>query len=294
MGFITSDKVKQQVERLTKFYYNFCREVKCCLGINSTTGNPDLFLNQKGKWETPSGGGDAWSLTGNAGTNPNTNFVGTTDGEPLIIQPDNSDVGIGTTTPNGFEINKQLAGDAVGKLIISDGILGFPINFNFLGFGTVEGVYWGQVSTVDDDLERGIADIGWKDQDTQDSRHIKMGNNDVGEYPADDGRFLVIEAYDAAPFARGKYNFRTHSIDVNFDSGEPTEERYDINLFDGLADNKLLMVQNGKTEMNLVTVSDILATLPSYLNDAAAAGGGLAVGDSYFSTSLSAYTRRLV
>ena len=163
----------------------------------------------------------------------------------------------------------------------------------FAGFGSPDGEYWGMTETIDDTLERGIADIGWKDQNTQDSRHIKMGNNDIGEYPADDGRFLVIEAYDAAPFARGKYNFRTHSIDVNFDSGEPTEERFNINLFDNIADNKLLMVQNGKKEMNFVTVSEILLTLPTYLNDAAAAVD-LAIGDSYFSTTLSAYTRRLI
>lgn len=42
------------------------------------------------------------------------------------------------------------------------------------------------------------------------------------------------------------------------------------------------------------TISDILATLPSYANDAAASLGGLSVGDSYFSTGTSSYTRRLV
>ncbi len=33
-----------------------------------------------------SGGGGGWSLTGNAGTNPATNFIGTTDAQPLIIR----------------------------------------------------------------------------------------------------------------------------------------------------------------------------------------------------------------
>ena len=49
-----------------------------------------------------------WSLTGNAGTNPPTNFVGTTDNEPLVFKTDateymriltNGRVGIGTTSP---------------------------------------------------------------------------------------------------------------------------------------------------------------------------------------------------
>jgi hypothetical protein len=40
-----------------------------------------------------------WSLTGNAGTDPLTNFLGTRDGKPLVIQPGTGNVGIGTTTP---------------------------------------------------------------------------------------------------------------------------------------------------------------------------------------------------
>jgi hypothetical protein len=45
------------------------------------------------------GGGSGWGLTGNAGTDPATNFIGTTDGEDLIIQPNAGNVGIGTTAP---------------------------------------------------------------------------------------------------------------------------------------------------------------------------------------------------
>jgi hypothetical protein len=49
-----------------------------------------------------------WLLLGNAGTNPPTNFVGTTDNEPLVFKTDateymriltNGKVGIGTTSP---------------------------------------------------------------------------------------------------------------------------------------------------------------------------------------------------
>lgn len=45
------------------------------------------------------GGGSSWSLTGNAGTDPNSSFIGTTDGEDFIIQPDAGNVGVGTTSP---------------------------------------------------------------------------------------------------------------------------------------------------------------------------------------------------
>lgn len=42
-----------------------------------------------------------WRITGNAGTKPATNFLGTTDNKSLSIQPGKGNVGIGTKTPSG-------------------------------------------------------------------------------------------------------------------------------------------------------------------------------------------------
>ena len=56
-------------------------------------------------WTNSIGG---WGLTGNAGTAPATNFIGTTDAQPLVLRTNNTEqvrvltdgkVGIGTTTP---------------------------------------------------------------------------------------------------------------------------------------------------------------------------------------------------
>ena len=42
------------------------------------------------QWVQMAGGGAGWSLTGNAGTDPAVNFVGTTDWSPLVFQVNGS------------------------------------------------------------------------------------------------------------------------------------------------------------------------------------------------------------
>jgi hypothetical protein len=60
-----------------------------------------------------------WNLTGNAGTNPATNFLGTKDSKPLSVQPGTGNVGIGTKTPSGkLEVHGNWDGK-FGALTIS-------------------------------------------------------------------------------------------------------------------------------------------------------------------------------
>jgi hypothetical protein len=86
-------------------------------GIASTTDNGDgtfTFIYDDGTTFTtsdltgPAGSQDAWSLTGNAGTDPATNFIGTTDAQDWVVKTDNTErmritdngnVGIGTSNP---------------------------------------------------------------------------------------------------------------------------------------------------------------------------------------------------
>ena len=51
---------------------------------------------------TAGGGGGGWSLTGNAGTNPASNFIGTTDDQPLSFRVNNRWAGRLTTSGNIF------------------------------------------------------------------------------------------------------------------------------------------------------------------------------------------------
>jgi hypothetical protein len=71
----------------------------------ATDGTLTLTTDQPASFTTPQ---KAWLLTGNAGTNPTNNFLGTTDNQDLVFRTNNSEkvrvlsngnVGIGTSTP---------------------------------------------------------------------------------------------------------------------------------------------------------------------------------------------------
>jgi hypothetical protein len=77
--------------------------------LNGITGpqGPAGEAGPQGPQGTP-GSLDAWSLTGNAGTTPTTNFIGTTDAQDWVVRTSNSErlrvtssgnIGIGTVNP---------------------------------------------------------------------------------------------------------------------------------------------------------------------------------------------------
>ncbi len=69
-------------------------------GLQITGGTPGVGkvltsdANGIATWQAPmGGGGSGWSLTGNAGTNPTTNFIGTTDDVDFIFKRGNTKAG---------------------------------------------------------------------------------------------------------------------------------------------------------------------------------------------------------
>jgi hypothetical protein len=113
------------------------------------------------------GGSTGWGLTGNAGTSPATNFIGTTNAQPLVFRTNdvekmriavNGNVGIGTATPNN---HVQIAKDDYGQfggLAISDVAGANASNF------TITPGYYGSVATFGVTLDvTGEAPIGFSD-----------------------------------------------------------------------------------------------------------------------------------
>lgn len=103
-----------------------------------------------------------WTLTGNAGTNPATNFIGTTDAQDVVLRTNNTermrveaagDVGIGTANPNhnlhvvgdvrfeGDFINQEAIGShgsAVQAIPFTNGVFN-PINNTVTSITVVDG-----------------------------------------------------------------------------------------------------------------------------------------------------------
>jgi len=89
-------------------------------------------------------GGYAWMLTGNSGTSPLVNFLGTTDGQPLVIRTNNvervrvtatGEVGIGTSTPGALlhvagdvqiDGNTTLGNAATDQVVVNAGDVELP------------------------------------------------------------------------------------------------------------------------------------------------------------------------
>jgi hypothetical protein len=100
--------------------------------------------------------GSAWALTGNSGTDPAVNFLGTTDAQPLVIRTNDTermrvtatgDVGIGTSAPaqrldvvgnvqfTGALMPAGAAGNA-GQVLVSQGASAAPEWWYIVGDGT--------------------------------------------------------------------------------------------------------------------------------------------------------------
>jgi hypothetical protein len=61
--------------------------------ILSIAGNTVSLSNGGGNITLPSNSGNAWNILGNSGTNPATNFIGTTDNQPLQFRVNNLPAG---------------------------------------------------------------------------------------------------------------------------------------------------------------------------------------------------------
>jgi hypothetical protein len=122
-------------------------------GFSISNGQAMEFAYSNGGWRATNNGissgllSSAWNILGNAGTNPATNFLGTTDGQGLAFRTNNTEkarilsngnVGIGTTTPTskldlGADVSSSklaVYNDAAGTDFYGFGLSGGLLHFH--------------------------------------------------------------------------------------------------------------------------------------------------------------------
>lgn len=126
------------------------------LSISSDT----IFLSNGGFVKLPAS--NAWALNGNAGTDQSTNFIGTTDGQDLVVKTNNTeraritsggDLGIGTNSPDAIlDISSTTSGILIPRMttaqrdLIPSPSLGLQIfNTTTNCFNVWNGSAWGQI-----------------------------------------------------------------------------------------------------------------------------------------------------
>ncbi|MBK8228631.1 MAG: hypothetical protein IPK70_15830 [Flavobacteriales bacterium] len=94
--------------------------------VYQTDGAIGFYYYDGAAWQMLQAGGTGWGLLGNAGTNPATNFIGTTDNQGFAIRTNNTErvsvaqngkVGIGITTPN-WQLDVLDNSTATGQMAI--------------------------------------------------------------------------------------------------------------------------------------------------------------------------------
>ncbi|MFY9310041.1 MAG: hypothetical protein WAQ28_13425 [Bacteroidia bacterium] len=115
-------------------------------GVTGATGTPGIAGVTGVTGATGSDLGTHWIITGNAGTNSATNFIGTTDPVDWVVKTNNNErmrvltngtVGIGTSSPNSFlhaagQINTGIPFGGLGGASAQNGAIAFynPANTN--------------------------------------------------------------------------------------------------------------------------------------------------------------------
>ncbi|MBE0660884.1 MAG: hypothetical protein IH597_00305 [Bacteroidales bacterium] len=113
-------------------------------GLQTSTENEVLVVNASGVISKRNlGSGAYWSSLGNSGTNPSSNYIGTSDNQPLVLRTNNTErmrilntgfVGIGVTTPDAM---LQVGGD----LIVNNDITAYGnLSVNGMSWNTNSGV----------------------------------------------------------------------------------------------------------------------------------------------------------
>jgi len=146
---ITSSTKGMLIPRMTSAQRSAIATPATGLQVYQTDGTKGFYYFDGTAWaQLGAGGGPSgWSMTGNAGTNPATNFIGTTDAQPFIGKANNEQVfrfaPNSNTTVIGYQANHA---DYTGGTY--NHVVGYKAGYNNAGsFGHFDGLQAGYNNT---------------------------------------------------------------------------------------------------------------------------------------------------
>lgn len=99
--------------------------------IYQTNSTPGFYYYSGTAWTAVTPKSKGWSLTGNAGTNPATNFIGTTDAQPLMFKVNNTKAGY-----IDYDIAKANTAFGYEALVSNTGLYNSAYGYDALKYNT--------------------------------------------------------------------------------------------------------------------------------------------------------------
>ena len=254
--------------------------------FSDTTNYKPVVINSSGTlykatYWPGGGGGGGWSLTGNAGTNPASNFIGTTDGQPLMFRYNNQNagsigkegmhtylgIGAGENDVSGGDPNIGIGYYALGSNTTGEGnsaVGGYVLNSNTTGYyNSAVGVSALYSNTTGSNNSAVGHSAGWDSKQKPDAKYQNLFG--ANTYGTRDSITVIGANFIKETIVRGKLidstlsaGAGTKAVRWNSSTGEFTYADTTANQGTDVASaNNLAVVANsteitGTTQVNLI------------------------------------------
>lgn len=265
-----------------------------------------------------------WNIYGNSGTTPGTNFIGTTDNKDLIFKvagvfSGQIDTGTGNTSL-GMRALYSLTSGSANTAFGASALQNVTSGRENVAFGatalqsitttrrnTAVGLCAGcQLTSGDRNTFLGF-NAG--QNLTSGGSNVFLGNKSGDQitnadrcvFVGDSARGTTTGLVNAIAIGYNAYVDTSNAmvlgngVNVGIGINKPTAKLHVVGNFkyvDGNQSNNSILKSDANGVASWATISVLLATLPEYADDAAAATGGVPVGGAYYNTTIHAYTKR--
>ena len=210
---ITSTDKGLLIPRMTQLQRDAITSPTTGLMVYQTNNTPGFYYYNGSSWTSISAStNNLWSTSGNTGTNPTTDFIGTTDNQPLVLKVNNEPAGIiDQINDNTFLGHKINYGNNVppgnSNVAIGNRSLFYDFHDDFSTGGS-RNVAVGTEAMYDNTVGEDNVALGYQAL----HRNVGQGNIAIGAYA---GRFTSGSSNTIIGFGAGANNSTNHSTALN-------------------------------------------------------------------------------